>query len=322
MSNGILYPDDELNRIVGPMLPGDMTVIVGQSAAGKSTFIRHVLEGTFEQDTVTLYHSFEMSRKRIFLIEACRNLGWDFPDIRQGNVERWGTREELEHAYLAVKEMYKDVTFVEGLNHHAQVVLENLERWLIKPEIQARKNRLVVVDHMLQMVYGKGGDATTGQIRHFLNAALDICKQYNAHFMPVSQLSPAGSLGYRNGLEPSEDWCFGSSAMKHLADTMLFVGGKLRPKQKKGLAALGLTTTELYEPGKTAISCLKSRDYGRRFCKKTGTVIAGMGARVVYDFVNGSLFVDHSDNPEWQEEKKQGAKAYLERIAPGSSKYS
>lgn len=141
------WPFAALDRIMGPMLPGDLPVIAAITGGGKSTFVRSAIDAWAERQCSTLYVPLETGAIDIRRDWAAWRLGMDRILVARNDWVALGEGSQEAH-----EEMLQEL----GANpyiHFATPTYINaphLERW-IRWSVEELAVRHVVVDHLQRM---------------------------------------------------------------------------------------------------------------------------------------------------------------------------
>jgi replicative DNA helicase len=145
---GIPFGIRQLDRIVTPMLDGNLIIVAGRSGTGKSTVMRNVARNcvtVFEEPTA--YFSFEMAGEEKLPLFACMDTGISYPDyIRR----RLGTME-IKLFQEAIARWVNNSLFI--LNERSDVTPE----WILRTmkRYRALGIKKFVLDHLHRVRYEK-----------------------------------------------------------------------------------------------------------------------------------------------------------------------
>jgi archaellum biogenesis ATPase FlaH/5S rRNA maturation endonuclease (ribonuclease M5) len=130
--SGILTPWDKLNRILGPMIPGDLIVLSGNAKIGKTTLALNILLSCAQQGIPVLDYCLEMRPERTVtkIISCCRMAASE--DL---------TRDDI----IYFRSKWGKIPFYFGYSYHlaAEEVFDT-----IRESVKRYGIELVVFDHL------------------------------------------------------------------------------------------------------------------------------------------------------------------------------
>jgi replicative DNA helicase len=179
----------DLNDIIGPAGPGQMTIIGGRSGMGKTVLACSAAWGYAVNGHPTLLISLEMTEDALAMrLAADLTFGMDEP-VPFGDMTR---NRETESQLLTVDEAARRIAqypfqtvspgrvTIEGIEAIVAREVSRLERLGLKLEV-------VVVDY-IQIVAATGRLEGTARINHISEGLLGIAQRYGCHVFALSQL--------------------------------------------------------------------------------------------------------------------------------------
>lgn len=261
----------DLDHLVGPMLPGDLTVIGAVQGNGKTTLVRAQCDAWEKARVPVLYLPLEVDPAVCRLQWAAARQGLSLaPAVRQ----QWhllpeGSRECLE-SELEQLEASRYLHFVPD----KRVSLHELRRWVEWGIAQAGV-RVVVVDHFHRMQFAGSADSYRIAVTETARALKDLAREANVLLVATAQLNRSA--------EPIDPYVAPvaarikeSAGLAEEADVLLMLSRQLKPDLPDGFEAKlrrgQLTELDLADPNVLRVTCRKHRldDEARdRFCKLT-----------------------------------------------------
>jgi replicative DNA helicase len=201
-----------LDRELGRLFVGDMSILAARPGFGKTTFALQVARAAAMQKVPTAFFSLEMSRVQLWARAACPLAGYEWRDVRAGKVDKKGldaiaqASEALERAYGKYLMIYDDVYTVADIHRVCTQI----------------RPKLVVVDHLDEITWHVEADSEYiwyGKAAKYLRQY--IAKSLKSHVLLVHQLSR--KIEERKEREPVLSDLRGSGKLEQIGDVVMFI---------------------------------------------------------------------------------------------------
>jgi len=259
LSGSPRWPFADLDRLIGPMLPGEFWVVAALTGNGKSSLLMSAMDGWAKRECSTLYIPLEIDPPEMRRRWAAWRLGLDPVLVAQNAWAQLpaGARDQHE-AELAAQPTFPYVHFVPD----KQITIERIERWMQwgYKELAVRQ---VILDHFQRVTHGPQATAA-----HRLAVAL-TAQRLRDKARDLGLVVIAAAQVLRN-LEPLDAYrppllsrIQDSSGIAQEASGVLVLSRKLRSDVSKGeLAGVREGRVEewrLAEPNVMTVTCRKHR---------------------------------------------------------------
>jgi replicative DNA helicase len=198
-----------LDKIMGGMRPGDLTILSARPAMGKTALALQIADHAASDGHGTAFASYEMSRARLMHRRIAARARINSHDLRTGRLapELWGRLSQASSklAALPLHIQYPPPRTVEALR-------SDLIRLTRKQEVA-----LFVVDYLQQM--DGPGSNRNAQVEHISRNLKRIATDMDVHVLALSQLSRA--VENRSPPRPQLSDLRDSGAIEQDADNVL-----------------------------------------------------------------------------------------------------
>jgi hypothetical protein len=247
-----------LDRIVGPMLPGDLVVVGSLMGNGKSTLLMSQMDAFARAKMPTLYIPLEIDPAVCRVRWAAWRIGID---VRAAVRQEWdvlgeGAREALE---LTLEEQEAD-PYV----HFAppkRITLARMEMWCRWAREQFNC-RVVMLDHLHRMDFGSDALQRRVTVTDVVRRLKDMAREIGVVLIAAAQLNRS-SDPIDQFSAPALSRLKESAGIAEEADVVLMLSRKLRrdlPAQWQNALRLGqVNEREISVPNALVVTCRKHR---------------------------------------------------------------
>lgn len=257
-STGLRWTWPEIDRVMGPMVPGDISIVGALPGNGKTSFLMGQMDALAMQGVPVLYVPLELDPAQCRLRWAAWRLGFPIDRVVR---QEWNLLPD--GAQGLVSQLIEDQRVMSHIQFASpkRLTLEGLTKWCEWAQ-SSYGGRVVIVDHLHRLDAGDTARdhrvAVTNMARRLKDLARDlnlqviIAAQLNRTSDPLDAYSP-----------PVPGRLKESSAIFEEADTVLMLSRKLRrdlPKAWKLQLLTGqITERDLEEQGIMVATCRKHR---------------------------------------------------------------
>ena len=203
----------DLDRMLGGLFPGDLTVIAGRPGMGKTALALGIARSVANQKKTALIFSLEMSGDQLALREIAAQSGTTVADVRAGKIDQG----KFDRMMLAGRE-------ISGL----PILISSrprLDMSAIAAECARVKRRyglgLVIVDYA-QLIDAEGtADNRVGEITYITGRLKRLAREFKCPVVALSQLSRA--VESRDDKRPQLSDLRESGSIEQDADTVWFI---------------------------------------------------------------------------------------------------
>ena len=179
LSTGLI----DLDKMLGGLFPGDLTIIAGRPGMGKSAMALGITRACASQEKTALVFSLEMTGDQFALREIAAQSGTTVADVRAGKIDRI----RFDQMMLAAREISSLPILVASK--------ARLDMSAIASECARVKRRyglgLIVVDYA-QLIDADGhGDNRVGEITYITRRLKALAMEFRCPVVALSQLSRA-----------------------------------------------------------------------------------------------------------------------------------
>ena len=198
-------------------MPGKITIIAGNTGAGKSTLSAHMSIGLARQGRRVLYCSWEPDEGMTLELMAAITLDWSLTALNQGRSQD-NLREPMrpdEKAKLEEREhdISKWVSFMRNPFYKGMKPSNDAHLDLLQEHVESSGVDAVFCDLWERLLVDKRPDQESGS----LFRQQSMAKQLKAHFFLLAQNNKSGDTGDR----PTQKAITGSGAWVQIADNVL-----------------------------------------------------------------------------------------------------
>lgn len=265
-----------IDYAINDLAPGCVTVIVGRTNAGKTTFTKQIISNAINNGNKVFCVSGEGDQE-VFINEIYKNvIGRNQDYFDTVKINKRFHKEPKREVQEALEKWHKGKLVVFSKGESKLKSIEELFN-MISYEIKIKKHNLVVIDNMMSLLtVSNNGDKNQSQ-GDFMQKCCDIAKAYSTHIVVVVHpRKPAGGKIQEIDIENIS----GSMDIGNKADNIISVS---RKKQEEG-------EDDFQEGGE--IEVLKNRYYSELpkidtyFDKDTGLLleIDNIGNVIGYKF--------------------------------------
>lgn len=249
----------DLDRLVGPMLPGDLIVVGALTGNGKTSFLLSQLDAMVSAHVPTLYLPLEVDPANARRQWAAWKLGLDWTHVARNE---WAMLPEgAQEAHEAMlHELAKG-----GVAHFPpdrRVTLPKLVQW-VRWGVREFGVQMVMLDHFHRMEFGTAGQNYRVAVTEAVRAVKDVAREHGVALIAASQLNHKNSLDLDRYFPPTLDRLKESSGLSEEADSVLMLSRRLRRavslEEQRAIKAGLKSEREFEAPNTMTVTCRKLR---------------------------------------------------------------
>jgi DnaB-like helicase C terminal domain len=227
------WPWHALQRVVGPMLAGEVWVLAARTGDGKSTIVSnlvHQIVWTVRQIYGVTIAPMEQTPAVFKLKMACLHLGFSIPDVFRG---RWShiPDPDAEEKVRAAVASQGGPPLREAIRYSPADTLDRVGMQQLIEQAVRWDHRLVIIDHLHHMDHGTGPE--NQGIRQTLKLAKKLANQHDIGVWFTAQIGRDDKRDRRRKFYPPDAGDVqGSSAIEQIADCLLLAYQPLKPGMK------------------------------------------------------------------------------------------
>lgn len=257
-STGVRWTWPELNRVMGPILPGEVCVVGALPGNGKTSFLMGQMDALAMQGISVLYVPLELDPAQCRLRWAAWRLGYPIDRVVR---QEWAILPEG-----AEEEVARLIDNQRAMGHiqfasPKRLTIDGLTKWCewAKGEYGAR---VVIPDHLHRLDVAAGARDHRVGVTDMARRLKDLARDLELQFIVAAQLNRT-SDPLDAYMAPTPGRLKESGAIFEEADTVIMLSRKLRrdlPKDWKNRLLVGqVTERDLEEPGVMVATCRKHR---------------------------------------------------------------
>jgi len=249
---------DALAARVGPMLPGDLTVVGALTGNGKSSFLMSQMQFAADRGTTTLYLPLEVDPDTLRRQWAAWQLGLEWVHV---------ARNDWDHLPAGSRARHEAQLVAQAKNPHVhfppdrRVSLSSLADWMRRGVTELGAG-IVIVDHFHRMDFGPAGSNFRVVVTETVRAMKDLARDCGVALVIAAQLNQDGDRLDRY-LPPTLTRLKESAGIGEEADVVLMLSRRLKQDltaDQLGAVRLGHTDIRQYEDeGTMTVMCRKHR---------------------------------------------------------------
>ncbi len=173
-----------LDYAINDLAPGCVTVVVGRTNAGKSTFVRQVMANAIDNDN-KVFAVLGEGDQEIFINELYTNvIGRNNHFYEEKRVNKRTYKEPKREVLEALQEWHKGKLVLFNKGESKLKTMEQLFD-IISYEIKFKNHNLVVLDNLMSLLTITSSAEKNDAQGNFVQRCCDIAKLYNTHIMIV-----------------------------------------------------------------------------------------------------------------------------------------
>ena len=204
----------ELDGMTSGLNAGDLVIVAGRPAMGKTTFSMNVAEHVALNDKPVVIFSMEMPAEQLILRMFASNGRVPLSDIRTGKIRE----EDWPRVAMAVKAFSKTRLFIDDTGGQSPIDIRAKTRRLAREHGQLG---VVVIDYIQLMQSGSKADNRASEVSEISRSLKSLAKELNCPVIALSQLNR--SLEQRPNKRPIMSDLRESGAIEQDADIIMFV---------------------------------------------------------------------------------------------------
>lgn len=185
------WPRRPLQEAIGGVPPGTITVIVGASGQGKSTFVADAMDTAQARGDRPFIIGTETPAKHLRMMLACRHEGIDFAEIRRGTAQRRSDWADLQRR---LNRRFREQVSIDGLQRIRFASGTFLSPGFLNEAIAQALDfdaRVVFLDH-LDNLSSDSGRSTYEDGLATMRRLLALTQQHGLRVIATSQTNLAG----------------------------------------------------------------------------------------------------------------------------------
>lgn len=248
----------DLQRLSGPMLPGELLIVASLMGNGKSTLLMSQMDRFAEAKVGTLYIPLEIDPEICRTRWAAWKLGLDVAALLRGEWEKLpeGSREAMD----GVLDEQQENPFVHFASPR-RITYHELSRWCRKA-VDEYQTRVIMLDHLHRMQFG--GDAASFRVTvtEVVRQLKDLARELGIVLLCAAQLNRSADVLDRH-LPPQVHRLKESAGIAEEADVVLMLSRRLAPQisdaEMKDFRMGRKSERDIEDPNTMAITCRKHR---------------------------------------------------------------
>ncbi|PID45665.1 MAG: replicative DNA helicase [Proteobacteria bacterium] len=204
----------DLDNMTSGLNAGDLVIVAGRPAMGKTTFSMNIAEHVALSDKPVVIFSMEMPAEQLILRLFASNGRVPLSDIRTGKIRE----EDWPRVAMAVKSFSNTKLFIDDVGGQSPIEIRAKTRRLAREHGQLG---LVVIDYLQLMQSGSKSDNRANEISEISRSLKSLAKELNCPVIALSQLNR--SLEQRPNKRPIMSDLRESGAIEQDADIIIFV---------------------------------------------------------------------------------------------------
>lgn len=204
----------ELDSMTSGLNAGDLVIVAGRPAMGKTTFSMNIAEHVALNDKPVVIFSMEMPAEQLILRMFASNGRVPLSDIRTGKIRE----EDWPRVAMAVKAFSKTKLFIDDMGGQSPIEIRAKTRRLAREHGQLG---VIVIDYLQLMQSGNKADNRASEISEISRSLKSLAKELNCPVIALSQLNR--SLEQRPNKRPIMSDLRESGAIEQDADIIIFV---------------------------------------------------------------------------------------------------
>lgn len=258
LSNAPRWRWHDLNRLMGPLLPGEVHMVGAITGNGKTAFLMSQMEGWAEAKVPVLYVPLELDPSDLRRQWAAWQLGLPWVSVARND---WASLPEgSQEAHEAMLAEQAENPFVH-FPPDRRITITRLAQ-LVGRAVAEAGIRVVVVDHFHRMDFGPATSNYRVQVTEAARALRDVAREYGVVVVAAAQLNQDPHPLDRY-FPPTLKRLKESSGISEEASTVLMLSRVLKESptaESLQLLREGLKETrEFEEPNAMSVTCRKSR---------------------------------------------------------------
>lgn len=204
----------ELDEKTSGLNKGDLVIVAGRPAMGKTTFSMNIAEHVALNDKPVVIFSMEMPAEQLVLRMFASNGRVPLSDIRTGKIRD----EDWPRVAMAVKAFSKTKLFIDDTAGQSPTEIRAKTRRLAREHGQLG---VIIIDYLQLMQTGTKTDNRTAEISEISRSLKGLAKEMECPVIALSQLNR--SLEQRPNKRPIMSDLRESGAIEQDADIIMFV---------------------------------------------------------------------------------------------------
>lgn len=248
----------DLDRLMGPLLPGEVHMVGAITGNGKTAFLMSQMEGWAERQVPVLYIPLELDPSDLRRQWAAWQLGLPWVNVARND---WaGLPEGSQDAHEAMVAEQAENPFVH-FPPDRRITIARLAQWVGRAVDEAGV-KVVVVDHFHRMDFGPATSNYRVQVTEAARALRDVAREHSVVVVAAAQLNQDPHPLDRY-FPPTLKRLKESSGISEEASTVLMLSRVLKESvtpESLQLLREGLKETrDFEEPNTMSVTCRKSR---------------------------------------------------------------
>lgn len=204
----------ELDEKTSGLNAGDLVIVAGRPAMGKTTFSMNIAEHVALEGKPVVIFSMEMPAEQLVLRMFASNGRVPLSDIRTGKIRE----EDWPRVAMAVKAFSKTKLFIDDTGGQSPTEIRAKTRRLAREHGQLG---VIVIDYLQLMQTGNKADNRASEISEISRSLKSLAKELKCPVIALSQLNR--SLEQRPNKRPIMSDLRESGAIEQDADIIIFV---------------------------------------------------------------------------------------------------
>lgn len=277
------WPMSDLDRLTGPMAPGDVWFVCAFSGNGKTTFLSSVLNAWYEAGKRIYVLPLETRPKTFRTYWACQRLDLNPGDLLSGAYLRWPNADAVKAAVKAELALQVERSMRDRVRVKSVAAINEVRLREAVAEASDWGADVVIVDHIDHIAGGDGTNLHAESVK-VNRAVLEVAQEHDIVLLCASQLNNAAMTGTGDHLAqyapPRPNHVFMGGHKRQVATGMIGLHRKLRgpldsEDAKSYKAAIQaarhgeVEPTTVLEPGVMGVTAMKLRNFGARENQRT-----------------------------------------------------
>ena len=205
---------NELDEKTSGLNEGDLIIVAGRPAMGKTTFSMNIAEHVALSDKPVVIFSMEMPAEQLILRMFASNGRVPLSDIRTGKIRE----EDWPRVAMSVKAFSKTKLFIDDMGGQTPTDIRAKTRRLAREHGQLG---LIVIDYLQLMQTAGKSENRTNEVSEISRSLKSLAKELKCPIIALSQLNR--SLEQRSDKRPIMSDLRESGAIEQDADIIMFI---------------------------------------------------------------------------------------------------
>lgn len=175
----------DLDRLMGPMLPGDLNIVGALTGNGKTSFLLSQMDRWVKEQVPVLYVPLELDPEDLRRQWAAWTLGQDWPSVARNDWSTLGPQARDQHEAELIRQAKSPFVHFPP---DRRISLAGLASYVAQA-VEEIKARVVVVDHFHRMDFGPASQNYRVQVTESARQLKDLAREHGLVLVAAAQLN-------------------------------------------------------------------------------------------------------------------------------------